>query len=153
MGWEGSHICEGDITRHKTCSDILCSKFLDLHQTTAQHHSKYLELDAGRHHNGSEGERVWTDGGDHDGGDIGMDHRSSRCHRIRCTSCRRRNYHTWWDTWYAMKEGTTSRLCEKFSRDKRRTTKSSKVILHNKSIQSTNVLENLWHRNKPVKCI
>lgn len=61
-------------------------------------HCKYLELHPGRHHDGSEGERVWADGSDHDGWDVGMDHGSSCCHCIRCTSCRCRYYHTWGDT-------------------------------------------------------
>lgn len=140
-GWEGSHICKRRSNQTQNMFWHLMQRIPDLVMSartkhTAQHRCKYLELHAGRHHNGSEGERVWTDGGDHDGGDVGMDHRGPRCHRVRCASCRRRNDHTWRDTRYAVKEGTTSRLCENFWREERRTTKSGKVILHNKSIQS-----------------
>lgn len=62
---------------------------------TTRHWCKYLELHAGRHHNGPEGERVWADGRDHDGWNVGVDHGGSCCHSIRCTSRGRGHDHAW----------------------------------------------------------
>ena len=42
-----------------------------------------LELHAGGHHDGSEGERVRADGGHHDGWHAGVDHTGAGSHRVR----------------------------------------------------------------------
>lgn len=48
----------------------------------ARRAGQYLELHAGGHHDGPEGERVRADGRDHDGGDVGVDHGGSGRHRV-----------------------------------------------------------------------
>lgn len=52
---------------------------------------RYLEFHASGHHDGPKGEGVRANRGDHDGGDVGMNHGSPCCHSVRSTSCRRRN--------------------------------------------------------------
>lgn len=59
---------------------------------------QYLEFHPSGHHNGSKGEGVRANRGDHDGGDVGMNHGCSCCHCVSCTSCWCRNDHAWWNT-------------------------------------------------------
>lgn len=54
---------------------------------------QYLEFHTSGHHDGSKGEGVRANRGDHDGGDVGMNHGRSCCHCVRCTSCWCRNDH------------------------------------------------------------
>lgn len=62
--------------------------------TLRSHH----ELHSGRNHDGSKGERVGADGGDHDGRDVGVDHGSSRCGSVGRAACGGGNYYTCTET-------------------------------------------------------
>lgn len=62
---------------------------------TGRIHSSYHELYSSRDHNGPERERVRTDGCDHDGGDIRVDHRGSSCCCICCAASRCGHNYAW----------------------------------------------------------